>query len=68
MVDLVRREVVDMAHTLVVKVGTNVLAGPMAGLIWSAFKLYPTSCSVSAPRGEKSFWSAPGPSAPVLGG
>ena len=28
MVDLVRQEVINSAHTVVVKVGTNVVAGP----------------------------------------
>ena len=68
MVDPVRQEVIALAHTVVVKVGTNVLTGADGTLDPAGCRPWPTSCTASAQPAARSPWSAPGPSARASAG
>ena len=69
MIDPVRQEVIALAHTVVVKVGTNVLTRA-DGTGWSrrGCSRWPIRFSASATAAARSCWSAPGPSAPASAG
>ena len=69
MIDPVRQEVIALAHTVVVKVGTNVLtrADGTPGTRPAAGPGRPAAAA-SRQAAARSLWSAPGPSAPAWAG
>ena len=65
MADVVRREVIAGAHTVVVKVGTNVLARPDGTLDPARFSALADQIQRIRQSGRRSPSSAPGPWARV---